>query len=344
MLLSIGDQIKPGTYRLHSAFKRAVNFAHRGRLISVVDESIGPGPLNIVLCDLDRARGRHPVEPACSILKGLPHSAQGWIVGARGGDPTLGKGKLRVTANSERVEARISCDTAPLQISAHTVLFAGHRYHFSPRHRYHSTIELKAANLGQLQHNLSILGEALRQDAPPKSLAFLLDGTRRENFRAGFERAYADQIQRGMHKVFHGDLLEGIRDLKGCGPGLTPGGDDFIAGLLIGLHVLQKLRGQNFQPAADAIFHAARGGNIYSNTFLDLARRGLFSGCLKELLRALLSGNRRSVRQAAEALFAVGASSGADLVTGFFLTLRWLDVAGVPGERACCKLAIEDFQ
>jgi hypothetical protein len=49
------------------------------------------------------------------------------------------------------------------------------------------------------------------------------------------------------------------------------------------------------------------------------------------------------VREAAEALFAVGASSGADLANGLFLTLRQFDVAGVPGERACCKLAIEDF-
>ena len=56
-----------------------------------------------------------------------------------------------------------------------------------------------------------------------------------------------------------------------------------------------------------------------------------------------LAGSRRSVREAAEALFAVGASSGADLANGLFPTLRQFNVAGVPGERACCKLAIEDF-
>ena len=54
-LLSIGDQVRPGTYRFHSRFKRVVNFEHGGRLIAVVDETIGPGPLNIVLRDL-RAR------------------------------------------------------------------------------------------------------------------------------------------------------------------------------------------------------------------------------------------------------------------------------------------------
>jgi hypothetical protein len=103
------------------------------------------------------------------------------------------------------------------------------------------------------------------------------------------------------------------------------------------------MRGQDCQATVDAVFRAALGGNLYSNTFLDLARRGLFSGRVKDLLRALLSGSRRSVRQATEALFAVGASSGADLATGLFLTLRQFDVAGVPGERARFKLAIEDF-
>ena len=87
---------------------------------------------------------------------------------------------------------------------------------------------------------------------------------RRKNFRRGFERLFADQIGRGVHQVFNGKLLEGIRYLRGCGFGLTPAGDDFIAGLLVGLNLLPKLRGQNLQPAMDAIFRAAQGDNIFS--------------------------------------------------------------------------------
>ena len=325
MLLSIGDQVKPGSYRLHSVFKRAVNFEHRGRLVSVVDESIGPGPLNIVLRDLKRAQagdcpGTHP-----SILKGLHNSAQGWIAEARGGDPTLGKRPAKVS-NPEGVEFHPCFDTLlPLQVGRRTVVFACRRYPFTSRHRYHSSIELRAADPDRFQHNLSILGEALKQAAPPKSLAFLLDSQRRKNLRAGFERAYAAQIERGVQQVFHGHLLEGVRRLKGCGVGLTPGGDDFIAGLLIGLHVQPKLRGQDFQPTIDAVFRAARGRNIFSNTFLDLARRGLASGPMRDLMLALMAGPGEAVRQAAARLCAVGATSGADLATGLFVTLDALE-------------------
>jgi hypothetical protein len=298
MLLSIGDRVRPGTYRFHSRFNRAVNFECRGRLIAVVDEAIGPGPLNIVLRDLGRAS-----VPASPNLSGHRENQ-----GSRGRSPSQMAG--------------LANPPPPLRVTAHTVLFAGRRYHFTARHRYDSTLDCEVEDLRRFQHNLAALGELLRNASPPKSLAFLLASQRRKNFRAGFERAFAEQIRRGVRQVFHGSLLEGIRQLKGCGLGLTPAGDDLIAGLLIGLHLLQKLHGQNFQPAANAVFRAARGDNIFSNAFLDLARRGLLFGTMKDLLLALVSGSEGSVRKAARKLFGVGASSGADLATGLFMTVQ----------------------
>ena len=147
-----------------------------------------------------------------------------------------------------------------------------------------------------------------------------MDGKRHKQFRAGFERIFAAQITRGVHQVFHGRLLQGVRQLKGCGLGLPPAGDDFLAGYLIGLHVTQKLRGQNAQPAANPVFRVARGRNIFSNTFLDLARRGLLFGRMKDLVLALVSGSEGAVRRASRKLFAMGETSGADLATGLFMT------------------------
>jgi hypothetical protein len=372
MLLSIGDQIRPGTYRFHSRFDRAVNFERGGRLIAVVDESIGPGPLNIVLRGLKLAEVQALAASSPSILKGLSYSAQGWIVGAQGGGPTLGK-RPRKPPNPEGVASRLSAGTLPpLRVSPTTVLFAGHCYHFTANDRYNSTLDLartfhtpvaadvsrrtlsvpkmaptnvggwnlltdsakcglsgsEVATLRRFLRNLSVLGESLKADAPPKSLAFLLDGNRRQNFRPGFERSFVTQITLGVRQVFHGPLLPGIRQLKGCGLGLTPAGDDFIAGFLIGLHLLSKLRGQDSQSTADAVFRAARGKNIFSNTFLDLANRGMLFGHLKDLLLALITGSEASVRKATRKLFAIGETSGADLATGFFMTLQNQQGAG----------------
>jgi hypothetical protein len=102
---------------------------------------------------------------------------------------------------------------------------------------------------------------------------------------------------------------------------LTPSGDDFIAGLLIGLRLLQQTRGQDYQQTANSVFQAAKPGNLFSRTFLDLARRGFLFGRMKDLIVALVHGDADAVRGATGRLLAVGESSGADLATGFVLTV-----------------------
>ena len=46
----------PGEYSVHSRFKRVVNFVHGERLVSVVTEEVGRGPVNIVLRGIDLQR------------------------------------------------------------------------------------------------------------------------------------------------------------------------------------------------------------------------------------------------------------------------------------------------
>jgi len=270
-LVNIGDQVAGGTYRLHSRFKRAVNFTGGGRLVSVVTEDIGPGPLNIVLRGL----------PACSA----------------------------------------QCRAATLRVGVHTVTFEDHRFVFADNHRYRSTVALGDWTPLLFRHNLSLFRELLRTAAHPKSLAFLLDHRRAAVFRSSFERAFARRASRGAQQIFGGRLFDGVTTLRGCGFGLTPSGDDFIAGLLIGLHLLQQMGGQDYRPAANSIFRAAKPGNLISRTFLELARRGFLFGRMKDLVVALVYGDADAVRGATGRLLAVGESSGADLGTGFVLTV-----------------------
>ena len=53
-ILSIGDRIRPGAYAVRSRFVRsALLFDGTNRALFVVDESIGPGPLNLVVRNPD---------------------------------------------------------------------------------------------------------------------------------------------------------------------------------------------------------------------------------------------------------------------------------------------------
>ena len=389
-LLSIGDQVEPGAYRFHSCFDHVVNFERDGRLLSVVDEPVGPGPLNIVFSLNNTPLQRGGRAPAGELN---PESFRDFPPGAKPADlqetvKTVkdfhppGRTPLKRGVNESAphetgtYQEILGLPSPPaLEIGRNTITFAGCGFRFSPRHRYQSTIVLKPTILHRFQRNLRTFGESLQGSAPPKSLAFLLDDTRLANFQTKSERAFAAHMAHSVHQVFHGHLLQGIRSLKGCGPGLTPSGDDFIAGLLVGLHVLGQLESapdrsgvqsrtlranptaseraqrpglrqssgafekglvflfeaslsgqpgagsRSCQALADAIFSAARGRNLFSNTFLDLARQGRFVGRVKDLLLTLATGDKPTVRRATQRLLAIGASSGADLATGFCFTI-----------------------
>jgi hypothetical protein len=152
-------------------------------------------------------------------------------------------------------------------------------------------------------------------------MAFLLGEERASGFRPGFEQATADRLRRGVEALFGGALTEGIATLRGTGFGLTPAGDDFIAGNLVALNVLRDLHGADLSGVIDQVHRSARSGSLLVNAFLDLAAAGLVPEAMRDLVRALL-GDGRDVPAALDRVMAVGQTSGADFATGLLMTLR----------------------
>ena len=140
-------------------------------------------------------------------------------------------------------------------------------------------------------------------------------------------RAFARRIRAGARDVLAGldDLPRlrcGARRLAGCGFGLTPGGDDFLAGAMIALHLAARLTGTDYSLAIAAIHAASRTRHQLSTHFLDLARDGCVAEPMKHLVGSLLRGTARDVRAATRRLLALGETSGADLAAGFVLMMR----------------------
>jgi len=109
--------------------------------------------------------------------------------------------------------------------------------------------------------------------------------------------------------------------MKGIGPGLTPGGDDFISGMLIALNLCSAITKTDFSVTISKIMNAARGENLFTNSFLECAARGQVSEKFKQFLRSLLS-SPEEIQPATNQLLAVGATSGADQATGFFIGMK----------------------
>lgn len=105
--------------------------------------------------------------------------------------------------------------------------------------------------------------------------------------------------------------------LIGWGQGLTPGGDDVVAGLLIGLHATDSA---DLVRRITAVDRWSLRTTLLSADLLRLAAAG--HACLEVLavLAALHAGG--PLRAATDRLLSVGHTSGADLATGLAIGLR----------------------
>jgi hypothetical protein len=110
------------------------------------------------------------------------------------------------------------------------------------------------------------------------------------------------------------------RSIVGLGPGLTPAGDDALAGLLVVAVAVGVLAPGEWTPSAEV---AART-NPLSLSFVRLAATGQAIGPVHDVLVAGASGNRGACERAAETLLRVGGTSGADIAFGMRAGLRHL--------------------
>ena len=279
-IVSIGDRIFPGEYSLHSSFRKVVNFTDGDRLVALVIEEVGRGPVNIVVKDLDPG---------------------------------------------------VIDDT--LRIDPGTITINGEPYPFDRAKIFHSHLGVGLIGNQRLTENLGPFEAALLELSPPGSLAFLIDRKREANFTSSFEKGFVERVKEGVQTIFSGtdritpdakNIISGVKKIKGLGFGLTPSGDDFIAGLLVALNLIELIDGINRAKLREDIVEVSRSGNLLSNSFIALAGEGyLFEG-FKDLLSALIEGDKAGIRAGTENLVSLGASSGSDMAVGFLLTIKFI--------------------
>jgi hypothetical protein len=120
-----------------------------------------------------------------------------------------------------------------------------------------------------------------------------------------------------------------IRRLVGWGEGLTPAGDDALVGLLASLGALACADANKLsflQALSDAVVARVTRTTVVSAHYLRLAAQGHFNADVTDLTDALLAGDGGDddarLRAALETALDVGATSGADMVTGMIAGFR----------------------
>lgn len=115
-------------------------------------------------------------------------------------------------------------------------------------------------------------------------------------------------------------LEAGVQALLGLGPGLTPSGDDALAGMLLALSALRSSGQQNALGACVAR-HAAQATNAVSRAHLEQAARGLGAAPIHEGINVLLTDDA-DFSGLFTNLRSIGHSSGWDTFTGIVLALH----------------------
>jgi hypothetical protein len=122
---------------------------------------------------------------------------------------------------------------------------------------------------------------------------------------------------RALQTAWAGDLAaldQAAAGLAGLGTGLTPAGDDFLAGAM--------LRAWLAHPSPEPWCHAlaeaaAPRTSTLSAALLRAAARGECTAAWHALLQALATGSREAHLPALHSVLAHGATSGADMLAGF---------------------------
>ena len=219
-----------------------------------------------------------------------------------------------------------------LRIDDETIRIGERFFPYDRSNIFNSRINHGRIDKEKLTGNLPYFEEALLDFSSPQSLAFLIDPDRKIYFKTGFEKNFVTAVCDAVGLIFAGDdypfkpggkFIAGIKKIKGVGFGLTPSGDDFIAGLLAALNLLESLDGKDRKVLKREAAAAARGGNLLSNSFITLARDGFFFERFQRLISTLLRGNKNQIRAAAKNLLAHGETSGSDMGVGFLMTLKF---------------------
>ncbi|MCK4661692.1 MAG: DUF2877 domain-containing protein [Bacteroidales bacterium] len=152
-------------------------------------------------------------------------------------------------------------------------------------------------------------------------MSFLINNQREKYFSSGFETAFVKHTKKAFLELKCGDFFQGIKMMKGSGFGLTPSGDDFVSGVLLGLSINEKLYNKDLRTLKKSILKIALGKNLISNAFLYYSSTNAHFKRFKDFQYDFLY-DFENLKPSLNKLISVGETSGADILTGYILTIK----------------------
>jgi hypothetical protein len=180
---------------------------------------------------------------------------------------------------------------------------------------FHSGCRFTSTDNDVVLANISKLKGAFLKKKQSSTLAFLLSG-QAAKAASGFDQELSKQFRQAFDLLMKQEFLKAAQGFRGRGYGLTPSGDDFNTGLLMGLHVRQQTEKKELSKIRASVYTHSLGKDLPVNTFLLQASHGWYNEDWLLLLTALKE-RKADLQSALRPILTQGETSGADTLTGF---------------------------
>jgi hypothetical protein len=117
-------------------------------------------------------------------------------------------------------------------------------------------------------------------------------------------------------------MRQSAKNIVGLGPGLSPSGDDLLAGFMAGLRwTVNSFNGNvgRVDEINRTIAHVAKGTTMLGEQLLTRAAAGEVNEAVEGLLEAILAGQVKNVKTATAKVLSIGETSGVDSIVGILL-------------------------
>ncbi|HSR14090.1 MAG TPA: DUF2877 domain-containing protein [Thermodesulfobacteriota bacterium] len=145
-------------------------------------------------------------------------------------------------------------------------------------------------------------------------------------------RAQVDEFLDALRQSDWGAVRERVAGIVGLGPGLTPSGDDFLAGFLGAAAVMSRRNAgaeEIFRTLGIVVSDARQKTTKVSAAMLEDAAEGQLSEPAASFFCALFSKEGKQIFSEAGKILALGASSGEDVLNGMAAgVLFFSEIAG----------------
>ncbi len=228
--------------------------------------------------------------------------------------------KLNISANGIYIKHESLLKPGSLTIENDHIRINKREIYRHQTANYCSSLSFQEIKCGDFESFLLEIPEKYGALFAPESLLFLLQPERCRYFTGGFDIHFMGNALKAADYLMQGRTEDAVGLLAGAGRGLTPAGDDFISGLLLGLHFNSFKAQTSLSDLQNAIYQVARGDNHLVNSFLFHAKEGHYFSLFKYFVYS--SAQKGKAAESIKMLLAMGATSGADLLSGYIFCIK----------------------